>query len=361
MDKSDPSAFERPDQAAGLETRPLFVDLDGTLIKGDSLWEAAAALAGQNLFSFIVACLALLRGRAAFKRAVAERMKFSLADVKLNDSVFSFTKTESEIRPVILATAADRQIAQSIAQEAGFFSGVIASDKDANLKGAQKLKAIEAYLAQHGFDGAFDYVGDSKADRPIWARAVTAYAVAPDEAAARHVANTSSNVSWIQGKAATPKDFLKAMRLHQWVKNVLIFLPLALSHQLLDTTKVLQAFAAFAAFSLCASATYIINDILDIRADRRHATKHVRPFAAARISIPQGIVAAAVLFALSFSIALTFTSIIVVALLCGYILFTLTYSLYLKEKLLVDAMALGLLYGYRIIIGGAAAAVLVSD
>lgn len=360
MDNSDPTAMQPTRSAATENSNPLFVDLDGTLIEGDSLWEAAAALASRNIFSFIAACLSLFGGRASFKRAIAKRTASSLADFKLNESVHAFVKTEAEHRSVILATAADKNVAEALAGEAGFFSGVIASENGKNLKGAKKLQAIRAYLSDQDLTGAFDYIGDSKADRPIWSEAGTAYAVARDEASARRLAKTGS-AKWIPGPASTLKDFVKAMRPHQWVKNVLIFLPLALSHQLLDSTKLMQAFAAFAAFSLCASATYILNDILDIRSDRRHARKRSRPFAAARISIPKGLLAAALLFVLSFSIALAFTAPIVIVLLAGYIGFTLTYSLYLKEKLLVDAMALGLLYGYRIIIGGAAAAVLVSD
>ncbi len=341
--------------------RPLFVDLDGTLIHGDTLWEAAAALAGRNLFSFLACLPALLKGRAAFKAAVARRSPTLLADLRLNDEVFAFAESEAAARPVVLATAADKSVADAVAAGAGFFHGVVASANGENFKSAKKLAAIRAYQDAHGLGHAFDYAGDSKADRAIWKEAETAYAVASDDAAAKALTDGHGKTVRLAAMQASIKDYLKAMRLHQWVKNVLIFLPLVLSHQIFDFSKAGAAFAAFIGFGLCASATYIINDVLDIRSDRRHPRKRKRPFASGRIGIPQGLLASALLLAASFTIALVFTSPLVALLFVGYIAFTLTYSFYLKEKMLVDAMALGILYGYRILIGGAATDVVVSD
>ncbi|WP_165793505.1 UbiA family prenyltransferase [Hyphococcus luteus] len=359
--REDSRTRSRPGEGPnGGETRALFVDLDGTLIHGDTLWEAAAALAGKNAFSFLACLPSLMAGRAAFKASVASRLPTELGDLRLNEEVFAYVKTESEDRPVVLATAAHKSAADAIAEEAGFFHGVIASDGE-NFKSGRKLAAIRAYSQAHGFNAGFDYAGDSKADRPIWKEAETAYVAAPDDASARALTGGHQNTVRLAAAKASLKDYLKAMRLHQWVKNVLIFLPLVLSHQIFEVGKVLDALAAFVGFSLCASATYIVNDILDIRADRRHPRKMNRPFAAGRIPIPQGIFVSALLLAASFAIAFLFTSPLVALLFAGYIVFTLTYSLYLKEKLLVDAMALGILYGYRILIGGAASGVVVSD
>ena len=339
----------------------LFADLDGTLIHGDTLWEAAAALAGRNFFSFLACLPALFSGRVAFKTAIASRMPTSLSDLKLNDAVFSYVKTQSESRHVVLATAAHKSVADAIASDAGFFHGVIATAEGDNLKGARKLAAIKTHLAEHNLGDTFDYVGDSKADRAVWREAQTAYVAAPDENTANILTEDHENTRRLPTEKAAPKDYIKAIRPHQWVKNVLVFLPLILSHQIFDFEKVVQAFAAFVGFSLCASATYIINDILDIRSDRRHPRKCKRPFAAGRIEIPRGLAFSFLLLTASFGIAFAFAGALVVVLFAGYVVFTLTYSLYLKEKLLVDAMALGILYGYRILIGGAAANVVVSD
>ena len=357
-DRSVSPTADAPTEAS---SRPLFVDLDGTLCHGDTLWEAAAALTGKNLLRALACLPSLFRGRAAFKAAIAKAQPTRLGDLCVNEQVFAYAEAQSAHRPVILATASNRNVAEAIAEDAGFFSGVIASSDGANLKGGEKLAAIRAHLAAEGVADGFDYIGDSKADRAIWKEAHTALVVAPDDDAARALTEGRADAVRFDTPKPTPKDLLKAMRLHQWVKNVLIFLPLILSHQIFDVAKLGAALGAFFSFGLCASATYLINDIVDIRSDRRHPRKRKRPFAAGRIGIPQGLLFSALLLTASFAIAFAVTNPLVVVLFAGYIAFTLTYSLYLKEKLLVDAIALGVLYGYRIIIGAAACDVAVSD
>ena len=360
MTNIDMPTRQDADPKAGQAPTALVVDLDDTLIHGDSLWESLAALARANVFTALLTCLTLLRGRAAFKAAVAKRTSIALSDVKLNEPLLAFLKTEARERPVILATAANERIAHSIAGELGLFSDVIASDGADNMKGAQKLAAIKARLAAKGLE-RFDYVGDSRADRAIWRDADHVYVVAPDAKAAASVAGDNRVDRHFEAPKGRPRDLLRAMRPHQWTKNALILLPLFLSHQFLDPGKVVPALIAFAAFSLCASATYFWNDILDIRADRAHPRKQKRPFAAGLVSIPHGVAFSIILLAVSFGLAAATLPLIVPALLAGYIVITLTYSLFLKEKLLVDAMTLGLLYSYRIVIGGAATGIVLSD
>lgn len=360
MTNKDMPARPTTDPGTGAAPTVLFVDLDGTLIHGDSLWESLAALARANIFAALLTCLSLLRGRAAFKAVVAERTSIALSDVKLNEPLLAFLKTQARERPVILATAANQRIAQTIADELGVFSGVIASDDADNMKGAQKLAAIKARLAANSAEH-FDYIGDSKADRAIWRDAEHVYVVAPGAKAATRIAGDSKVDRHFPAPGAGVKDVIRAMRPHQWTKNALILLPVFLSHRFLDPGVVFAALAAFASFSLCASATYIWNDILDIRADRAHPRKKTRPFAAGLISIPQGLAVSLALLAVSFGLAAATLSPVVLALLAGYIVITLTYSLYFKEKLLVDAMTLGLLYSYRIVIGGAATGIVLSD
>lgn len=356
MTHSETPARQKTDIAA----TALVVDLDDTLIHGDTLWESLAALARANVIAALLACLSIFRGRAALKSAVAQRVSITLSDVKLNEPLFSYLQQEARTRPVILATAADRRIAQSLADELKIFSAVIASDADANNKGARKLTAIKHYLEAEGLT-CFDYIGDSKADRTIWAEARQTHVVAPTVQRAAHVAGAKGVDRHFTAPRLTFGAVLRAMRPHQWSKNTLIILPLFLSHQFLDTDKIITSLTAFVAFSLCASATYIWNDILDIRADRAHPRKKNRPFAAGLISIPAGMGISFLLLAVSFALTALMLPPVILLLLAGYIGITLTYSLYLKEKLLVDAMVLGLLYSYRIIIGGGAAAIVLSD
>ena len=340
---------------------PLILDLDGTLIFGDTLWESFFALPKINFLAFLTCLFSLVRGRAAFKQAIAKHYAPSNDDLLFNQPLLDYAKDQSSKRPVILATAANSAIAFSVTKDLGFITHVIASDADNNIKGATKLAAIEKHLAENGMGPKFDYAGDSPADRPLWERANEVIVVAPSEADATACAGGPTVTRYFKSPKASLANYIKAARPHQWVKNTLIFLPLFLSHKILEPDKILLAVIAFASFSLCASATYIWNDIFDIRVDRAHPRKRNRPFASSAISIPTGIIYSLALLVIGFGLAATLLPLAVVFLFAGYIAFTVTYSLFLKEKLLVDALTLGLLYGYRIMIGSAATSIAVSD
>lgn len=341
---------------------PIFVDLDGTLIFGDSLWESAAILCRRNPLALLKSIGALVRGRSAFKYAISAAAKPDGEHFVYNEQLCRELRDESERRAVILATAADRSIAESVAEKLGFFSGVLASDGEINLKGARKLAAIERHLDQSGADRTFDYAGDSVADRPIFDAARRSYVVASSEDKARSLVGGGREFKFFEKPGFSIRDFVKAMRPHQWGKNLLIFAPLALSHSILDFEKVFAAVATFVAFSLCASATYIINDILDIRVDRQHKRKRARPFASGRLGIPDGLAGAFLLLFIGLAVAILFSGgIPVVLMILLYIAITLAYSFDLKQRLLVDAMTLGLLYGHRIVIGAVATGTPVSD
>lgn len=353
----DASRLQNSDEA----TVPLFVDLDGTLIHGDSLWETFFALPKVSFRSFILACLIILKGRVAFKNFVASAVAADPESLLVNEEVFAFAREEAASRPVILATAAHLSVAEAFARKAGFFEDVIGTRDGENAKSAAKLAAIKRWLVSNSTNREFDYIGDSPADRPIWAEARHAHVVGSSRKAASHLVGGLEIARYFEAQSPTAIDFVKAMRPHQWIKNVLIFLPILLSHQILEPMTVAFGVIAFVSFSLCASATYIWNDIVDIKADRAHERKRARPIASGRISIPSGLGFSALLLIAGFAIAFAFLPFVVPLLFVGYIVFTLSYSLYLKEKLLVDALTLGLLYGYRIFIGSAATGIAVSD
>lgn len=341
---------------------PIFVDLDGTLIFGDSLWESAAVLCRRDPLALLRSVGALARGRSAFKNAVSAAAEPDGDGFVYNEELCRELRSESEGRKVILATAADRAIAESVAEKLKFFSSVLASDGETNLKGARKLAAIERHLDQSGADRTFDYAGDSPADRPIFNAARRAYVVASSEKKARSLVGEGRDFKLIKKPQSSVRDFIKAMRPHQWGKNLLIFAPIALAHDIFDVAKVTAAVATFIAFSLCASATYIVNDILDIRVDRRHKRKRNRPFAAGRLGIPEGLAAAFALLIAGLAIAGAFGGgLPVVLMILLYVAITFAYSFDLKRRLLVDAMTLGVLYGHRILIGSVATGTPVSD
>ncbi|MFQ5563768.1 MAG: UbiA family prenyltransferase [Parvularculaceae bacterium] len=348
--------------AARPQGPPLFVDMDGALINGDTLWESFAVLCRQKPLAAFVSLFQLLRGRAAFKRAVARNVKISVSDFNYNDAVIEFVrKARASGRMTVLATAADQAIADAVAAHLGCFDAAIASDGVRNLKGAKKAAAISDYANEKTGAAAFDYIGDSKADRPVWRIAEKAIVVAPDEQAGARAAAPVRPARVLPKPRATARDAVKALRFHQWVKNVLIFAPLFLSHQFMDVSKSLAAVIAFVCFGLTASATYIWNDLFDLHVDRRHPRKRTRALASGALAIPHAVMMSAVLILVAFAGALLFLPPVVAAMLAGYGAVTLTYSLYLKEKLLLDAMTLGFLYAYRIVVGSAATGVPVSD
>lgn len=341
---------------------PLYVDLDGTLVAGDTLWESFAQLVRRDPRGALRSLFALPRGRAAFKRAVAERIELAPSTLVFNDAVLGFVRSEAARgRPVVLATAADARVAQAVARHLGCFDAVVASVDGCNLKGARKLAAIEAHAREAYGSDAFDYLGDSRADRPIWRAAGSALVVCGEAQHARRVAGKTAVARTFSRPAARARDFLRAMRLHQWVKNILVFAPIVLSHTYFQWDKLALGATAFFCFGLAASATYLWNDILDLPADRAHARKRERPIAAGRLGIPAALAASAGLLLVAFGAAVAFLPPLATLMLAGYIALTVTYSLALKEKLLVDAMMLGLLYAYRILFGAASTAIAVSD
>lgn len=332
---------------------PLCVDLDGTLIATDTLWESILILLRTNPFIVFLLPIWLLSGKAYLKHKIAQQVTLAVDILPYREEVIQFLQQEKNNgRPLILATAAHFTIANAVADYTQLFSSIIASDEKINLKGTEKRNAL---LQRFGAE-QFDYMGDSMADLPILTAANTGYLVNPSHALRKRYPSehiiTVAQPSW--------KTWLKALRPHQWVKNGLIFLPLALAHQFLDVVKLGEGCIAFFAFSLAASAGYILNDLLDLPADRIHPTKKRRPFAAGKLSIPQGIFLFIFLVitsvSLSLWLSLAFTGILVL-----YLIITITYSLYLKRKMVVDVLVLAGLYTHRIVAGGIAVNVAVSS
>jgi 4-hydroxybenzoate polyprenyltransferase len=257
-------------------------------------------------------------------------------------------------RQLVLATAANERIAHDVANHLGLFDKVLASNEARNLKGRAKLAAIQREIGDR-----FAYAGDHAADLPIWQAASSRVVVdaAPRVAAAvRALGNVELEVP------RQPRDlalWLRAIRAHQWVKNILLFVPLLTSFAFVDVVNVVAAFKAFIAFSLAASATYLLNDLWDLDNDRQHERKRARPMASGRISLLQAVIAAASLLAVSIGIAGTLSQAFV-AMLVGYVVLTTLYSWVLKTYVLLDVLMLALLYTYRVLTGAVVVAVTVS-
>ncbi len=323
----------------------LCVDLDGTLIRGNVLWECLVVLLKTKPLAFCLVPLWLLAGRASLKRNIAARVHLNPASLPYRQPVLDLLRREkANGRRIALATASDRELAEAIANHLGLFDEVHATDSQINLKGANKA----AFLAERYAEGGFDYVGDSSADVEVWRRAGAAYVVGSEARAQQAGAVTTLKLAIVEPRASL-RIWVNALRGHHWAKNLLLFLPLALSHNL-ALEPVLRTIAGFALYGLCASGLYILNDLFDLHSDREHPWKKERPFAAGDISIPEGLAA----FFLCLSVGLGagfFLDPQFGLALCGYAALTTLYSLYLKKIALLDVFVLSSFYSFRILAG----------
>lgn len=335
---------------------PLCVDLDGTLVATDTLWESILLLLKQNILRLLLLPLWIILGRAAFKHKIAQYVTLEVATLPYRDKVlFRLQQEKNSGRTIILATAAHYTIAQAVANHLQLFNEVIASDAHINMKGATKRDTLVQRFGNQGYD----YMGDSTADIPIFQTARQPFLVAPTPKLLKQIQCPSEQIFTVPTQYWW--DLFKALRPHQWVKNLLIFLPLLLAHQWLDVAKWTDALLAVVAFSLATSSGYVLNDLMDLAADRSHPTKKYRPFAAGLLSIPTGLVLLVSVLVTSLLLSLWWLSGYFMGLVCLYLVLTISYSLYLKRKVIVDVLVLAGLYAYRILAGCVAIGVTVSS
>ena len=333
---------------------PLCVDLDGTLIRTDLLWESLLALLKQRPLSIFQLPFWLLKGRAYFKHQIASRVTLDVALLPYHQELVEFLSAERrDGRELTLATASHVTFARAVATHLGLFDDrVFGSDVSVNLKGARKVALlIERYGARR-----FAYAGNSTADLPIWADANEAIVVNASAGLVSR-AQALTTVSRVFSEPVKWSKLLaKAMRVHQWAKNVLVFIPVVASHQLTNRTLLIQASLAFLSFSLSASSVYILNDCLDLASDRRHPRKKNRPFASGSLSIPLGLLLAAGCLLGGLLLAFVLPPVFLLVL-AGYLILTIGYSFYLKQFVLLDVIVLAQLYTMRLYGGGAATGV----
>ena len=339
----------------------LFVDLDGTLIRTDLLHEAVLVLFRQSVGRFLRALLRLTYGRTAFKKAISEAVTLEFRHLPFRQEVLELIAEQRSLgRSVVLATATDSAWAQCIADELGVFDGILVSDGARSLRGTAKLQTIQAYCHEHG-SAEFDYLGDSHADLPIWREACRVYLVAPSNRLLRKVCEFAEPAGIIGTGRSSTRSVLAALRPQQWVKNVLVFVPLVSSHKLFDFSAAIAAAVAFVCFSFCASAVYVLNDLADISVDRRHPTKRDRPFASGALPVSWGPPLASGLLILGFALSGLILPASFSVALAVYFVTTCTYSLFAKRIAMLDVLMLAGLYTIRVLAGGRATAIVVSE
>lgn len=328
--------------------RPLAVDLDGTLVLGDTLHESVLGLLCRHPLDLLRLPLWLAGGKAQFKRQVARRHVPDPQSLAWNQPLLDWLRTQQGRRELVLCTAADEGIAQTVADHLGLFDTVLASNGEHNLAGAAKAEALVERYGEKGFD----YIGSGRADLPVWRHAHTALlSHAPDSILRAARAHGPTERLPGEPAGAGVRTWLRALRVHQWAKNLLLFVPLLTAHLVFDARAVAEALLAFLAFSLCASAVYIINDLADLAADRMHPRKRHRPLASGRLTVPAAVSATVLLLATAFTVAALLLPRLFGLALGAYFLLTLAYSLRLKRVAMLDVVVLAALYTARIVAG----------
>ena len=335
------------------ETRqiPLVVDLDGTLLNSDLLLESLWALLRQNFFYVFLIPFWLFQGKQILKDEIASRVELDVALLPYNDKVIHYIKEQAGQRRLVLATATNRRLAEKVFYFLGVFDDLLASDRKINLSGETKAAAIESLLDTKDFI----YAGNSADDLIVWESCSKAIVVNASQRVLSNLRTKKVKIVQIWEKQRIGvRTLVKALRLHQWTKNSLIFLPLLLSQNFYVVSYLTNAAIAFVAFGLCASSVYLLNDLLDVQDDRVHRSKKFRPIACGSMSLMLATILFPALLCCSIGLAYYFLPVNFFYVLLTYYLATLSYSFYLKRKLLVDVQVLAGLFTLRIIAGGAA-------
>jgi len=331
-------------------TRVIVVDLDGTLVNTDMLVE--------NLFLFIRlyplrifdVIVWLFSGKAHFKKCLADAVLPDAALVPYNKELLVWlNRQRNEGASLILATASDLRIARKVADYLGIFDEVFGTE-NINLSSTNKQEALARRFGEHGYE----YVGNSSADITVWKTASAIHIANPEYGVLAAARKIGSIETVFESRPPYFRTLFKALRIHQWTKNLLLFVPLLASHRILETQLLFSGVLAFIAFGLCASSVYLLNDLLDLTDDRQHPTKSMRPLAAGSLSMLHALVLIPVLLLTAFTIALWQLPVQFTGVLTAYYILTLSYSFRLKRVVMLDVIILAMLYTIRVVAGAAA-------
>jgi len=334
--------------------RPLCVDLDGTLVRTDLLVEGFFGLLRKRPWALLLVPLWLLRGKAYLKERIAREVDVDAALLPYHKGLLAHLR-EFHVsgRRLVLATASHRKYAEKVAAHLRIFDEVLATEGGYNLSGAAKRAVLVERFGRRGFD----YAGNGRPDLAIWSDAAEAVVVNAERGVRAKVERIGIPALFIDDRRATAVSLVTALRLHQWLKNLLIFVPLAAAHKTVDVQLGLQAVIAFLAFGVTASSVYVLNDLLDLEADRRHPRKRNRAFASGNLPLSHGIALIPLLLAVGVAASVAFLPHSFVIALVGYYILTLTYSLWAKSQVMVDVLFLAGLYTIRLLAGAAAVSV----
>jgi 4-hydroxybenzoate polyprenyltransferase len=336
--------------------KPLVVDLDGTLVRSDLLVESAFAHLGHDPLRVVGLLSAVRGGKAAVKAEIAAKTEIDVSHLPYDEDVVSLIRQRRAAgNPVYLASASNERYVRAVADHLGLFDGWFASNDNENLSGALKARRlVEAFG-----EGGFDYVGNGRADLAVWTAASQRFAVRISPVVRSKLMDIDRDATVFEDAIGRLHAWIKLLRVHQWTKNALVFVPLVTARRF-DLLAFAQAIAAFFAFSLAASAMYILNDVIDLDADRKHPSKKHRPLAAGSVPIVTAMVLIPALLVVAFIGALAIAPALA-AVLLAYVALTTAYTFLLKRKMLVDVLTLASLYTIRVVAGAVAISVPLSE
>ena len=333
------------------DATPLVVDADSALAGTDLFIEGAARLVARFPLAVFALPFRLLLSRTALKRKVAEAVPLPPSTLALNPIVRQeIDAARAAGRKVWLVSGAGERAVGPLA-DAVDAAGCITSDGNAKFTGEARAAALVERFGEKGFD----YLGRAPRDVAVWRSARRAIGVGLSADLARQVRALDPDARLLPGAGGTPFDYVRALRPHHWIKNLMVFVPLLADHGT-DAGLYLRLLGVFAALSACASGTYLLNDVLDLPHDRRHGRKRHRPLAAGRtallpsVGLGFGLVTAGLAAAFRLSVTAGYGVLL-------YLAATLAYSLWLKRKTFIDVIVLALLYAIRVLIGAAAVSV----
>lgn len=331
----------------------LCLDLDGTLVRSDLLVESIFSMVRRAPSSALRIPFWLLNGKAWLKRQIAHRADIRVDLLPYNDELLRFARSEKgQGRPVHLVTASNQKYANQVNEHLQLFDEVFASDDHVNLSSSNKAKLLVDTFGNQ----KFDYAGNSRKDIEVWKHARHALVVEPEFGVMAALQKAGRDFELISAQKSRFSALFRAMRPHQWLKNSIVLLPLLTAHLFTDIAAIINSLLAVIAFSLMASAGYLINDLFDLEADRLHKRKRDRPIARGDLSLAAGLASAPVLIISAMAVSLVLPSGFI-AIITIYLAATLSYSLFLKKKVILDVIVLAGLYTLRVIGGAAALAV----
>jgi 4-hydroxybenzoate polyprenyltransferase/phosphoglycolate phosphatase-like HAD superfamily hydrolase len=333
--------------------QPLVVDLDGTLVHTDMLHESALRVLRDKPWALLHIPHWLYKGKAVLKKHLASQTGFDPASLPYNQELLNWLRQEKQQgRHLVLCTASDHAIADTIADHLQLFDEVIASDGNTNLAGHHKAEEL---VRRYG-EGNFDYAGNSSADLAVWQQSRCAIVVNASSALQAKAAELCEIERIFPSPTLGFREIRQMFRVHQWLKNLLLFVPLLASHQLANANIWLSLLLAFFSFNLCASTVYIANDLLDLESDRSHPRKRKRPFASGVVPAYVGVILAPILLLISMTMAF-YVNTAFLGWLSLYFVLTCAYSFGIKRLIMLDCLTLAMLYTLRIVAGTAAAGV----